>query len=134
AITLAASAFRERQRKGTSIPYLMHLLQVMVWVGEHGGSEDQMIAAVLHDYLEDIEGATPDELEASWGPEVRRLVEALSDSHSHPKPPWRARKEAYLRHLRDQPADVKLISVCDKLHNARSIQRYLLSEGEALWQ
>lgn len=134
ALALAADAFRGHRRKGTAVPYLTHLMQVMVWVGEHGGTEDQMIAALLHDYIEDIRGASPQTLEDLFGPHVRRLVEALSDSHTHPKPPWRARKEAFLAHLRQQPAEVKLICACDKLHNARSILRDRTVVGEAIWE
>ncbi|MEM9071922.1 MAG: HD domain-containing protein [Myxococcota bacterium] len=134
ALVLAASAFRTHIRKGSGVPYLTHLLQVMATVGEFGGDEDQLIAAILHDYLEDIEEASADDLEARFGARVRRLVEALSDSTVIPKPPWRARKEHYLAHLRDAPADVKLISAADKLHNARSILRDLQTLGDALWE
>ncbi len=134
ALALAADAFRTHIRKGSGVPYLTHLLQVMVTVGEHGGDEDQMIAAVLHDYLEDIEDADADDLEARFGARVRTMVEALSDSTELPKPPWKARKVAYLEHLRDEPADLKLVSAADKLHNARSIVRDLRGPvGADLW-
>jgi (p)ppGpp synthase/HD superfamily hydrolase len=133
ALVLAASSFRSVLRKGTSTPYLTHLLQVMVTVGEHGGDEEQMIAAVLHDYLEDVDGSTEAELAARYSPRVARMVGALSDTDVRPKPPWRERKEAYLRHLRDEPAEVKLISCADKLHNARCIVRDLNAVGAPLW-
>src|SRR4051812_19287186 len=55
ALQFAADAFRDRSRKGSGVPYLTHLLQVCAWVGEYGGDEEQMSAAVLHDYLEDID-------------------------------------------------------------------------------
>lgn len=133
AIALATHAFRDVRRKGTQVPYLSHLLQVMVHVAEAGGDEDQLIAAVLHDYLEDIEGATADALERDFGPRVARLVVGLSDSTGEPKPPWRPRKEAYLSHLRAAPAELKLVSCADKLHNAQSIHRDLLAVGDAIW-
>jgi (p)ppGpp synthase/HD superfamily hydrolase len=133
ALSFAARAFRGRVRKGTAIPYLTHLLQVTTWVGEHGGDEDQMIAAVLHDYVEDIEGATVAEVRERFGDRVARLVDGLSDAYGKPKPPWRERKEAYLAHLRDAPAELKLISAADKLHNATSILRDLGAVGDALW-
>ncbi len=133
ALALAATSFRHERRKGTSIPYLSHLLQVCVWVGEHGGDEDQMIAALLHDYVEDIEGASVEEVEQRFGPRVAGLVAALTDAHSRPKPPWRARKECYLARLHSEPPELKLISACDKLHNARCILRDLRSEGPGLW-
>jgi (p)ppGpp synthase/HD superfamily hydrolase len=134
ALALAADAFRHQERKGTGVPYLTHLLQVMVYVGEHGGDEDQLIAAVLHDYLEDIEGASASDLRDRFGDRVARLVEAMSDSTTHPKPPWQERKQRYVDRLAREPAELKLICCADKLHNARSIRRDVATLGEALWQ
>ncbi|HJN78046.1 MAG TPA: HD domain-containing protein [Myxococcota bacterium] len=133
ALALAANDFRCERRKATTIPYLCHLLQVMVWVGEYGGDEDQMIAAVLHDYLEDVEGSSAKELSRSFGPRVVGYVEALSDTTVRPKPPWKERKVAYIAALASEPADLKLISACDKLHNAESILRDYRDQGEVLW-
>ncbi len=133
AIALATDAFRDKVRKGSGIPYVTHLLQVMVFVAEHGGDEDQMIAAVLHDYLEDIHDAEASDLEARFGPRVRRMVVALSDATSQPKPPWEERKRAYIASLREEPAEVKLISVADKLHNALSIRRDFARIGVAIF-
>lgn len=133
ALALATRAFRNIRRKGTDIPYLSHLLQVMVTVAEHGGDEDQLIAAVLHDYLEDIDGASADQVAAEFGERVARLVVGLSDAVARPKPPWRERKQRYLEHLRGSPAELKLISAADKLHNARSIRRDLARVGDAVW-
>ena len=129
ALALAAEAFRHKRRKSTEIPYLAHLLQVMVTVAEHGGDEDQLIAAVLHDYLEDIEGSSAEDLAGRFGPRVAGMVAALSDTAVRPKPPWGPRKLQYLAHLRAAPAEVKLISAADKLHNARSIHRDLHAVG-----
>lgn len=133
ALSFAATQFAFRTRKGTKIPYLTHLLQVMVTVGEYGGDEDQMIAAVLHDYLEDIRGATEEELVARFGARVTDFVVKLSDSTTHPKPPWEDRKRAYIAALRDEPAELKLISAADKLHNATSIVRAFVVEGASVF-
>ncbi|MFZ5477780.1 MAG: HD domain-containing protein [Myxococcota bacterium] len=133
AVAFALDAFRDRVRKGTRVPYVTHLLTVMSTVGEYGGDEDQLIAAVLHDWLEDVEGADARELEARWGPRVARLVSALSDSSTHPKPPWKERKLAYLAALRDEPAELKLISAADKLHNCACIRRDLADVGPTVW-
>lgn len=133
ALALATDAFRARRRKGTEIPYLSHLLAVMVTVAEHGGDEDQLIAAVLHDYLEDIEGSSRDLLEREFGLRVGALVAGLSDTELRPKPPWRARKEAYITHLSRAQPDLKLISAADKLHNARCIERDLRQVGAEVW-
>ncbi|UJR85878.1 HD domain-containing protein [Sandaracinus amylolyticus] len=146
ALQLAADAFAARARKGSGVPYLTHLLSVTTLVMEHGGDEDQICAAALHDYLEDIPGALASELEARFGARVTRLVRALSDAtDAQNKAPWKPRKLAYLAHLRDAPAEVKLISAADKLHNARSIvddhrrigdevfTRFTASREETLW-
>lgn len=131
AVTLAVDAFRGVRRKGTTIPYVTHLMAVAALVGEGGGDEDQLIAAILHDYLEDIPGATAEALAERFGARVARLVVALSDSVTHPKPPWQERKSAYLAHLRHEPAEVKLISAADKLHNAQTLLRDVRADGPA---
>lgn len=128
-----ADAFRHRVRKGSGIPYLTHLLAVMVIVAEHGGDEDQMLAALLHDYLEDIEGSSPSEIEERFGPRVTQLVLALSDAIERPKPAWEARKRRYIAQLAHGAHDLKLISAADKLHNARSLVRDYRLVGDALW-
>jgi GTP pyrophosphokinase len=87
----------------------------------------------LHDYLEDIAGATAEGIEAEFGGRVARLVVALSDTTVRPKPPWEERKRAYLAHLREAPAEVKLISAADKLHNSQSIHRDLQVVGDEIW-
>lgn len=146
ALKLAADAFAVRERKGSGAPYLTHLLAVATIVMEHGGDEDQIAAAVLHDYLEDIPGASEDELQARFGERVARIVRALSDAtDALDKAPWKPRKLAYLAHLRDEAHDVKLVSAADKLHNARSIvadhrrmgdrifDRFTASRDETLW-
>lgn len=131
AVALAVRDFRGITRKGSSVPYVTHLLAVTALVGEAGGDEDQLIAAVLHDWLEDVEHSTVEHLEEAFGARVARLVLALSDTTELPKPPWRPRKEAYIAHLREQPAEVKLVSACDKLHNATTLLRDLRADGPA---
>lgn len=133
ALAFVADAFRGRSRKGSGVPYLAHLLQVMVTVAEHGGDEDLMIAALLHDYLEDIEGSDIGELRRRFGDRVARIVEALSDSTTHPKPPWQDRKTLFIASIAQEPAEVRLVCAADKLHNARSTCRDLLAQGEATW-
>ena len=133
ALLLAASAFRHHRRKCSSTPYLAHLLQVMVYVAEHGGNEDQLITALLHDYLEDIHGGSVAELTRQFGPQVASWVDALSDSRTHPKPPWRARKERHLRTMEHAPAEVKLVWASDKLHNLETMIRDYRTFGEGLW-
>jgi (p)ppGpp synthase/HD superfamily hydrolase len=129
AVALAVSAFRDKWRKDAHVPYVTHLLAVCATVGEWGGDEDQMIAAVLHDYLEDVDGATFEELERRFGSRVAGFVRALSDTEVRPKPPWKQRKLAHLADLRTESPDLKLISAADKLHNARSVLRDYYTVG-----
>jgi GTP pyrophosphokinase len=135
AARLARELHRDQVRKDTAIPYLAHLLAVTALVLEHGGDEDQAIAALLHDAVEDQGGLpTLARIRDAFGARVAGLVAALTDATTMPKPPWRARKEAYLAHLHDVSPDVLLISACDKLHNARSIVEDHAHLGSELWQ
>jgi (p)ppGpp synthase/HD superfamily hydrolase len=133
ASALAIDAFRPILRKATGIPYITHLMQVCVTVGEYGGDEDQMIAALLHDYLEDIEGSTFEELESRFGQRVAQMVVELSDTVVRPKPPWKDRKVKYLAKLRKKSADVRLVSAADKLHNCNSILRDHQNIGDSVF-
>ena len=109
-------------RKGTDIPYVSHLLAVAGLALEYGANEDQAIAALLHDAVEDQGGApTLAEIRRRFGETVAEIVDGCSDTDVIPKPPWRERKEAYIAHLFQASPGVRLVSACDKLHNARSI-------------
>jgi (p)ppGpp synthase/HD superfamily hydrolase len=134
ALLFAVDKHRTQIRKGSGVPYITHLLAVAASVAEFGGDEAQTIAALLHDVIED-QGVGEAEIAERFGPQVARIVVACTDSFTRPKPPWRARKEAYLEGLRHKPADIKLVVACDKLHNARSIARDLRDPavGDAVW-
>lgn len=134
ALVFVAAAFRHHIRKGSGVPYLSHLLQVAATVAEHGGDEEQIVAALCHDYLEDIAGAHRDDLAARFGDRVARLVEGLSDSTGQPKPAWKERKLSYLARLRGEPAELKLICAADKLHNASAIVRDRRLVGDRVWE
>jgi GTP pyrophosphokinase len=122
-------------RKGTKIPYISHLMAVAALVLENGGDEELAIAALLHDAVEDQGGyATQEEIRRLFGERVAGIVASLSDTFTHPKPPWRERKEAYLAHLPTASQDVLLVSLADKLHNARSILFDLKKAGPAVWE
>ncbi|HOQ89517.1 MAG TPA: HD domain-containing protein [Candidatus Hydrogenedentes bacterium] len=122
-------------RKGPgNIPYCAHLWAVAAMVAEYGGSEDAVIAALLHDAAEDQGGLqTLEKIRQEFGDTVAGHVAALSDTMVSPKPPWRERKELYLRNLRGAPSETKLIAAADKIHNLRAILRGLDQEGEATW-
>ncbi|MBY0280023.1 HD domain-containing protein [Candidatus Binatia bacterium] len=118
------------------IPYVAHLLAVASLVLENGGGEDEAIAALLHDAIEDAGGlARRDDIRARFGDDVVRIVEACSDSDGESKAPWRERKERYLAHLAaTSDARVRLVSACDKLHNARAVLADYAKSGETLWE
>jgi (p)ppGpp synthase/HD superfamily hydrolase len=136
ALRFAAETHRTQVRKGGTIPYVSHLLAVASLVLEDGGGEDDTIAALLHDAVEDQGGQTMlDEIRHRFGPNVARMVDACSDTDEIPKPPWRDRKERYVRHLdsEETPGDVLRISLADKTHNFQSIRRDYDRIGEQLW-
>ena len=135
ALVYAARLHAGQLRKGTAIPYVSHLLAVAGLVLENGGVEDEAIAALLHDAVEDQGGAaTREEIRRRFGESVAVIVDGCTDAETIPKPPWRERKERYVAHIADAPASVRLVSASDKLHNARSILSDLRSDGEAVWQ
>ncbi len=133
----AADLHAGQTRKGRQIPYISHLLAVTALVLEHGGDEEEAIAALLHDAVEDQGGLrTLVKIRERFGDHVADIVDALSDAYGDmdtPKPPWRQRKEAYLASLPEHSPSALLVSAADKLHNATAILRDLRAEGDAVW-
>ena len=135
ALVLAHHLHVDQTRKGTTLPYIGHLLAVTAIVIENGGTEDEAIAALLHDAIEDAGGdAIRSLLRERFGEDVLAIVEGLTDTDRTPKPPWRARKEAYLAHLADATPSVLLVSLADKIHNVSSILRDYRTIGETVWE
>jgi (p)ppGpp synthase/HD superfamily hydrolase len=125
---------RTQLRKGTPIPYISHLVTVAALVIEHGGNEDQAIAALLHDAAEDQGGeATLAEIRTLFGDGVAAIVADCTDAWVEPKPDWRPRKEAYLAILPDKPASSLLVSLADKTHNAEAILFDHRTIGDGIW-
>lgn len=135
AFLLAHALHGTQGRKGTSRPYIAHLMGVTAIVLTHGGDEDQAIAALLHDAVEDSGGApTLEKIRAQFGERVAQIVEGCTDTDQTPKPPWRARKESYISHVRSAPAEVQLVSASDKLYNVREILSDYRMIGEQVWR
>ena len=135
AFALARKLHKHQRRKGSDTPYLTHLMAVAALVREYGGSEDQVVAALLHDAVEDQGGQeTLDAIRAQFGEAVAGLVMAASDCDVVPKPPWRERKEAFIAALADANDAVKLIVAADKLHNVRSMLKDAAHSGDAFWE
>jgi len=134
ALVMATQLHADQKRKGTDIPYVTHLLSVSSLVLEHGGTEDQAIAALLHDAVEDQGGKeTLDRIRDRFGSGVADIVDHCTDTYVEPKPEWRQRKETYVAGVANMPASAALVSCADKLHNARAILSDLRDIGEDLW-
>ena len=134
ALVYAARLHRDQARKGSRVPYVTHLLAVAAIVGENGGTEEEVVAALLHDAPEDAGGRERlEEIRERYGDEVAEIVAGCTDTYEDPKPAWRPRKEAYVAHVAEASSSVRLVSAADKLHNARSILADLRSLGEELW-
>jgi len=134
AFRYAAGKHAGQTRKQTAIPYFSHLMAVASLVLEAGGDEDLAIAALLHDVVEDCGGVpTLRDVEKKFGPRVAKVAEGCTDTVLDPKPPWRQRKEDYLRELKDADSDTRLVSAADKLHNVRSILTDYRQQGETIW-
>ena len=121
ALCLANTLHAAQRRKVSGVPYVSHVLAVASLVIENDGSEDEAIAALLHDAAEDCGGQrTLHDIRVQFGPEVANIVLGCSDTLESPKPPWRQRKQHHLVQLAVAERSVKLVSVADKLHNLRT--------------
>lgn len=158
ALLFAARLHDSQTRKGTEIAYLTHLMSVSALVMENGGNEDEAVAALLHDAIEDqsadyesefltdpLHGrdALKRDIELKYGSRVLSIVIGCTDDEDFEKPPegergtveaWKQRKEAYIAHI-EAAEDVALlrVSCADKLHNARTILLDLHEHGEEIW-
>lgn len=134
AFLFAAEKHSGQTRKASTIPYVAHLAGVASLVLEAGGDEDLAIAALLHDVVEDCGGAPMlKEVRRRFGQRVAKVVDGCTDADVYPKPPWRERKESYIRHLQGADQDTRLVSAADKLNNVRSIVSDYRIIGESVW-
>ncbi|MFZ0863648.1 MAG: HD domain-containing protein [Candidatus Sulfotelmatobacter sp.] len=134
AFLFAAEKHSSQTRKASTIPYVAHLMGVASLVLEAGGDEDLAIAALLHDVVEDCGGAHMlKEVRRRFGKRVATIVEGCTDADTDPKPPWRERKETYIRRLKTADADTRLVSAADKLNNVRSILSDYRAIGGSVW-
>lgn len=134
ALLYASTVHGGQKRKGTTIPYIAHLLGAASVALELGADEDQAIAALLHDAVED-QGGKPrlDDIRTRFGERVAGIVAHCTDADVHPKPAWRERKERYLDALAAKPQEALLVSLSDKIHNAEAILNDLRFHGDSVW-
>ena len=134
AFAYASRIHRGQLRKGTNTPYISHLLGTAAIALENGADENQAIAALLHDAVEDQGGAARlVDIRARFGEHVAEIVDHCTDTDIEPKPPWRARKETYITSLAHKPGSSLMVSLADKTHNAGAIVADLAVHGDALW-
>lgn len=134
ALVFAARLHREQRRKGSDVPYVSHLLGVAALVLEYGGDEDEAIAALLHDAIEDQGGvAAWRKIQERFGDRVAYIVHQCSDTDQTPKPPWQERKNAFLARLAEAPPSALLVIAADKLHNVRSLIADHRRRGDEIW-
>jgi len=136
ALALAIEAHQGQVRKSTNIPYISHPMAVASIALEFGASEEQAIAALLHDTIEDGGNKYANIIKAQLGDHVHGLVQGCTDGspdHTGKKTAWLERKTAYLEHLQEATDEVLLVSCSDKLHNARAIVSDLINEGPSVF-
>ncbi len=134
ALVYATRLHAYQTRKISGVPYIAHLLSVAALVLEASGSEDEAIAALLHDAIEDQGGKpTREEIRRQFGDIVVAIVDGCTESDTTPKPPWQERKTRYLDQLRLGSPSVRLVSLADKLHNARSLLAEWQQLGDVIW-
>jgi len=134
AFLYAAEKHATQTRKRTDVPYISHLMAVAALVLEAGGGEDEAVAALLHDVVEDCGGMPVlEEVRRRFGNRVADIVQGCTDAYTIPKPEWKKRKLDYLDTLRRASDDVRLVSAADKLHNVRTILADYRREGDAVW-
>ncbi|WP_086737006.1 HD domain-containing protein [Erythrobacter colymbi] len=134
ALAYVSRLHRAQTRKGSGIPYVSHLLAVAAIALENGADEDQAIAALLHDAVEDQGGlAQLEAIRARYGAGVAQIVADCTDAHEDPKPAWHPRKEAYIASLAHKPARSLAVSFADKTHNAAAINADLRAHGAVVW-
>jgi (p)ppGpp synthase/HD superfamily hydrolase len=134
ALVYATRLHANQIRKISGVPYIAHLLSVAALVLEAGGTEEEAIAALLHDSIEDQGGkATREEIRQCFGDKVVAIIDGCTEWDTLPKPPWQERKKRYLENLRHASTSVRRVSLADKLHNARSLLADWRRYGDSIW-
>jgi (p)ppGpp synthase/HD superfamily hydrolase len=134
ALSYAYELHKDQYRRDKETPYLSHLMGVSALTLQYGGTEDEAIAALLHDAVEDQGGKkTLEAIRLQFGDHVAHIVRSCSDHETKPKPPWQQRKEEYLEHMAETDEASLLVTCCDKLYNANDCLRTYRKIGTGLW-
>lgn len=134
ALVYATRLHANQTRKISGVPYISHLLSVTALVLEAGGTQEEAIAALLHDAVED-QGGKPirDDIRQLFGETVLAIIDGCTEWDTPPKPPWQERKQSYVNNLRSASPSVRLVSLADKLHNSRSLLADWQQYGDVIW-
>ena len=130
AVAFARRAHAGAVRKGTNIPYITHPMETAVIISLMTEDEDLVVAALLHDVIEDTD-VTPEELEERFG---RRVTELVLEETEDKSGSWFERKSATVEHLKHATLENKMLTLADKLSNLRSTARDYMMVGEDIWQ
>ncbi|MBW4490229.1 MAG: HD domain-containing protein [Trichocoleus desertorum ATA4-8-CV12] len=134
ALVYAVQLHAQQRRKVTGTPYVAHLLSVAALVLEDGGTEDEAIAALLHDAVEDQGGATTRaEISRRFGAAVVEIVDGCTEPDLQSGQGWQEHKLQYLEQIRQADPAVRRVALADKLHNARSLLVNFRLEGDGIW-
>jgi (p)ppGpp synthase/HD superfamily hydrolase len=134
ALVYACRAHNKHTRKGAGVPYISHLMAVSAIVLEHGGTENEAIAALLHDAAEDAGGVQRlEDINVQFGTEVAGIVAGCTDTYTVPKPDWEMRKIAHVERVKAMPESVRIVVAADKIHNAMSVIEDYREVGEEIW-
>ena len=135
ALRYAHDVHATQLRKVTGTPYFGHLMGVSSIVIDDGGTEDEAIAALLHDAAEDFGGRDRlEDIRRRFGDAVAKIVEDCTDAWTTPKAPWAERKQRYVEHARTLEQSSLRVSAADKVHNSYAILRGLRTMGEGVWE
>ena len=123
AIKAAALLHQDQLRKGSiQLPYVTHLMTVMMMVRDYTSDETTLVAALLHDTLEDTD-YTVEEIKADFGDQVATIVQTVTEPEfdGERKLSWLETKKMYATQLRKGPLEAVMIAAADKAHNFRSM-------------
>lgn len=140
AIKKASVLHLGQRRKADGTPFIMHPFSVALILSKYTDDEDIIVAALLHDVLEDVEAYTAEDLKRDFGLKITRIVEGISEDESPSKSSadrkasWLKRKESYLAKLRNDSFEALMISCADKIHNLISMMEEYKEQGESMWK
>ncbi len=123
AIKVASVLHRKQLRRGpAAYPYISHLTVVAMLVSDYTDSEDVIVAAFLHDTIEDTD-YSPEDLLSDFGQTVHDIILPLSETKEIDGQTlsWQERKAGYLKQLKQASEETLLVVAADKIHNLRSV-------------